>query len=68
MTIVVWETKASKYLGGGVRKFDKWEDLINYMRSKYPLWVIEFDVPDWVRRSCEEKIDVRVIMYDDYLE
>ena len=68
MTIIVWETKASSYTGGRIREFESWEELVIYMKSKYSLWIIEFNVLDWVRRSSAKKLDARIIMYDDYLE
>jgi len=54
-------------------RFGSWQELLEYMKRRYPRWVIIFSPHEDFRKRIEENLGrceeyVYLILYDDYIE
>ena len=65
-------TKASDFEYEEVKEFKDWNELMEYLKEKYPSWILELEperiIHNWFASKENEKVDVEALMYDDYVE
>jgi len=63
-------TKASDIDYEEIKEFKDWNELMEYLKRKYSSWVIEFNQKKIIYNMfCQDnKVDVEVTMYDDFIE
>ena len=54
-------------------RFGSWQELLEYMKSRYHRWVVIFGLSEFYRKSIEEFLGrceeyAHLILYDDYIE